>query len=90
MKFQRGIYCKYFKFIHAFLYRLLMCLLFRAAYGFEKPSPIQQRAIMPIIAKRDVLAQAQSGTGKTGTFSIGILERIDVTKPHCQVRRHRC
>lgn len=40
---------------------------------------------MPIIARRDVLAQAQSGTGKTGTFSIGILERIDVSQPHCQV-----
>ena len=47
------------------------------AYNFEKPSAIQQRAIKPIIAGRDVIAQAQSGTGKTATFSIGILQRID-------------
>ncbi|KNE56466.1 eukaryotic initiation factor 4A-III [Allomyces macrogynus ATCC 38327] len=47
------------------------------AYNFEKPSAIQQRAIMPVIRKRDVIAQAQSGTGKTATFSIGILQNID-------------
>jgi len=35
------------------------------AYGFEKPSAIQQRAIVPVITGRDVIAQAQSGTGKT-------------------------
>lgn len=46
------------------------------SYNYEKPSAIQQRAIMPIIKGRDVIAQAQSGTGKTATFSIGILERI--------------
>lgn len=46
-------------------------------YGFEEPSAIQQRAIMPIIEGHDVLAQAQSGTGKTGTFSIAALQRID-------------
>lgn len=47
-------------------------------YGFEEPSAIQQRAILPIIEAHDVLAQAQSGTGKTGTFSIAALQRIDV------------
>lgn len=46
---------------------------------FEKPSAIQQRAILPIIQGRDVIAQAQSGTGKTATFSISILQSIDVT-----------
>ena len=46
------------------------------AYGYEKPSSIQQRAILPIIQGKDVVAQAQSGTGKTATFSIGILQRI--------------
>ena len=35
-------------------------------YGFERPSAIQQRAIKPIIQGRDVIAQSQSGTGKTG------------------------
>ena len=49
------------------------------AYGFEKPSAIQQRAILPIIKGRDVIAQSQSGTGKTGVFSIGVLQNIDPT-----------
>ncbi|XP_003386473.1 PREDICTED: eukaryotic initiation factor 4A-III [Amphimedon queenslandica] len=48
------------------------------AYGFEKPSAIQQRAIVPIIRGRDVIAQAQSGTGKTATFSIAILQKTDI------------
>merc|ERR1711976_211933 len=47
------------------------------AYGFEKPSAIQQRAIRPIVKGRDVIAQAQSGTGKTATFSISILQCLD-------------
>ncbi|KAI8393763.1 ATP-dependent RNA helicase eIF4A [Radiomyces spectabilis] len=48
------------------------------AYGFERPSTIQQRAIMPVIKGHDVIAQAQSGTGKTATFSISILQSINV------------
>ncbi|KAG7497046.1 eukaryotic initiation factor 4A-I [Solea senegalensis] len=48
------------------------------AYGFEKPSAIQQRAIIPCIKAYDVIAQAQSGTGKTATFAISILQQIDV------------
>jgi len=47
------------------------------AYGFEKPTAIQQRAIKPITKGRDVIAQAQSGTGKTGTFSISALQLVD-------------
>ncbi|KAI9227222.1 MAG: ATP-dependent RNA helicase FAL1 [Piptocephalis tieghemiana] len=47
------------------------------AYNFEKPSAIQQRAIMPITSGRDVIAQAQSGTGKTATFAISMLQSID-------------
>lgn len=54
------------------------------AYGFEKPSAIQQRAIMPCIKGHDVIAQAQSGTGKTATFSIAILQQIDTNIPECQ------
>jgi len=46
-------------------------------YGFEKPSAIQQRAIMPLSKGHDLIAQAQSGTGKTATFTIGILSTID-------------
>ena len=55
------------------------------AYGFEKPSPIQKKAIKPIMEKRDLIAQAQSGTGKTGTFSIGALSLVDVNDKTTQV-----
>lgn len=55
------------------------------AYGFENPSPIQKKAILPLFAKRDVIAQAQSGTGKTACFTIGALQLIDVTKRANQV-----
>lgn len=48
------------------------------SYGYEKPSPIQRQAIKPFMDKKDLLAQAQSGTGKTGTFSIGTLNRINI------------
>ena len=47
------------------------------AYGFENPSPIQAKAIYPMTCKRDVIAQAQSGTGKTGALTIGSLSLID-------------
>ncbi|KAG8968550.1 translation initiation factor eIF4A [Tulasnella sp. 419] len=49
------------------------------AYGFERPSAIQQRAIVPVIKGHDVIAQAQSGTGKTATFSISILQKLDMS-----------
>jgi len=52
--------------------------------GFDKPSAIQQRAIKPVVKGRDVIAQAQSGTGKTATFSIGILQSIDTTTRETQ------
>ncbi|XP_052867863.1 eukaryotic initiation factor 4A-III isoform X1 [Anopheles cruzii] len=55
------------------------------AYGFEKPSAIQQRSIQPIVKGRDVIAQAQSGTGKTATFSISILQSMDTTLRETQV-----
>jgi len=48
------------------------------AYGFEKPSAIQQRGIMPILSGRDSICQAQSGTGKTATFSISVLNQIEL------------
>jgi len=54
------------------------------AYGFEKPSAIQQRAIVPCIKGYDVIAQAQSGTGKTATFSISILQMVDTNIRECQ------
>jgi len=55
------------------------------AYGFEKPSQIQARAIKPVIMGKDTIAQAQSGTGKTGTFVISSLQIIDETSDETQV-----
>jgi len=49
------------------------------AYGFEIPSEIQKKAILPITKGYDIIAQAQSGSGKTGSFSIGILQKIDLS-----------
>jgi superfamily II DNA/RNA helicase len=55
------------------------------SYGLEKPSPIQQRAIKPIIHGRDVIAQAQSGTGKTATFTVASLQHVDINYHTTQV-----
>lgn len=55
------------------------------SYGFEHPSPIQKKATRPIIQKRDVIAQAQSGTGKTATFAIGLLQSLDLKNDNTQV-----
>ena len=54
------------------------------AYGFETPSLIQQKAIRPILGGYDVIAQAQSGMGKTATFCIGALGRIDMSQNQIQ------
>ena len=55
------------------------------SYGFENPSPIQGKAIPIMNEKKDLIAQAQSGTGKTGAFSIGVLNNIDLTQDSTQV-----
>jgi len=55
------------------------------AYGFEKPSAVQQRAIGPIIAGRDVIAQSQSGTGKTSLISVSALQTLDTKLREIQV-----
>ena len=47
------------------------------AIGFENPSPIQKEAIIPIIKNKDIIAQAQSGTGKTGAFCVASLQIVD-------------
>lgn len=47
------------------------------AYGYESPSAVQSRAIVQICKGRDTIAQAQSGTGKTATFSISILQVLE-------------
>ena len=54
------------------------------AYGFEKPSAIQQKAIKAMTLEKDIIAQAQSGTGKTGTFSIGSLQMLNLGNNNCQ------
>lgn len=55
------------------------------AYGYEKPSTIQQKTCIPIIKGRDIIAQSQSGTGKTASFVIGSLTKIDDTINEIQV-----
>ncbi len=54
------------------------------AYGFERPSAVQQRAIKPIVSGRDVIAQSQSGTGKTAVFSIGVLQTLNQSSNETQ------
>jgi translation initiation factor 4A len=55
------------------------------AYGFETPSPIQKKAIKPLIMKKDIIGQAQSGTGKTATFTIGALSNVNLEEKCVQV-----
>lgn len=55
------------------------------AMGFERPSAIQQRAIVPIVKGRDVVCQSQSGTGKTAVFCIASLQVANEVDPHLQV-----
>jgi superfamily II DNA/RNA helicase len=54
-------------------------------YGFEQPSYIQQLAIVPMSKHTDILAQSQSGTGKTGAFTIGALSVINTSIKYPQV-----
>jgi len=54
-------------------------------YGFENPSNIQKQAILPIIQGKEIIAQAQSGCGKTGTFAISSLQLVDLTVNKTQV-----
>lgn len=54
------------------------------AYGWERPSPIQRDAIPAINTKRDLIMQAQSGLGKTGAYSIGLLQQINDNTPEVQ------
>jgi translation initiation factor 4A len=55
------------------------------SYGFEKPSLIQHKAIPVLISGKDIIAQAQSGTGKTGAFSIGSLNNVDEAVKDTQI-----
>lgn len=53
-------------------------------YGFEKPSAIQQRAVVPILQGRDVIAQAQSGTGKTSMIGLTVCQTVDTSSREVQ------
>ena len=55
------------------------------SYGFENPSSIQKQAIKPMTSGVDIIAQAQSGTGKTGCFIIGALTRLIFNKKTTQI-----
>lgn len=61
--------------------------LLRGIYsiGFSKPTEVQQRSIIALATGRDCIIQAQSGTGKTGAFSIGSLYRVDPQKKSVQL-----
>lgn len=56
-----------------------------ATVGYETPSPIQARTIPPLLAGRDVLGQAQTGTGKTAAFALPLLARIDLARAEPQL-----
>ncbi len=53
--------------------------------GYETPSPIQAKIIPHVLAGRDVVGQAQTGTGKTAAFALPLLSRIDIKRKHPQV-----
>lgn len=52
--------------------------------GWEKPSPIQEASIPIALSGRDILARAKNGTGKTGAYTIPILEQMDASKDYIQ------
>jgi ATP-dependent RNA helicase DeaD len=52
--------------------------------GYEAPSPIQEQAVPPLLEGRDVIGQAQTGTGKTAAFGLPIMEYVDPTEPSVQ------
>lgn len=64
------------------LRRELLMGIFEA--GFEHPSPIQEEAIPIALTRRDILARAKNGTGKTAAFTIPSLQQVDPTKPKIQ------
>jgi ATP-dependent RNA helicase DeaD len=54
------------------------------ALGFKKPSPIQAQSILPLLEGRDVIGQAQTGTGKTAAFAIPMVESINLSDKRVQ------
>ena len=56
-----------------------------ADMGFEEPSPIQEKAIPFILSGKDIIGQAQTGTGKTAAFGIPALDTIDLNNRNLQI-----
>jgi len=56
-----------------------------AEIGYETPSPIQARSIPPLLDGRDLLGQAQTGTGKTAAFALPLLSRLDLSLKSPQI-----
>ena len=55
--------------------------------GYETPSPIQAKAIPPVLEGRDLMGCAQTGTGKTAAFALPMLDRLNAVKPRKPPRR---
>jgi len=58
--------------------------------GWESPSPIQEASIPIALTGRDILARAKNGTGKTGAYTIPILEKCDPSKDEVQGKLYFC
>jgi len=58
--------------------------------SLEKPSPVQQRAIVPLLKRRNLIMQAQSGTGKTAAFVIAILQKVGITDRVSSASQLKC
>ena len=55
-----------------------------AGYGFERPSEIQQHAVVPIIRGQDTIIQCAPGAGATTAMVLGLLQRVDINIVGCQ------
>ena len=50
--------------------------------GYDEPTPIQRSTVAPVLSGRDLLAAAQTGTGKTAAFALPLLQRLHTAQPH--------
>ena len=61
-----------------------------ASLGYEEPTPIQKQAIPPLLAGRDVVGQAATGTGKTAAFALPLIERIGTERKETRGKQSVC